>query len=217
MEMVQEIGQGSRAGSLRSMAWRLFEARDSAWAQHAFKSAVEDVVRASGAKHVLEVGGGRSPLFSREEIDALQVRYACNDISEAELARAPAYVDKVCFDIAGEVSLVDAYDLIFSTMVFEHVSSGARAYRNVFQLLKPGGVAINFHPVLFSPPFVANLLLPEAVSRKVLRAFFPPQRVDSAPKFPARYSWCYAHRRMERKLKGVGFSDALIVPFYGHV
>ena len=46
-------------------------------------------------------------------------------------------------------------------MLAEHVPDGYRFHSNLFELLKPGGVAFHFMPTLYSPPFVINRLLPE--------------------------------------------------------
>ena len=35
-------------------------------------------------------------------------------------------------------------------------------------------------------------------------------------KFPARYSWCFASEKITRRLVGLGFEGAAIVPFFGH-
>ena len=102
-------------------------------------------------------------------------------------------------------------------MVMEHIPDGKKAYSNIFNLLDKGGVAISYFPTLYSPPFVINKLLPEALSSKILRFFFPQRNQEEIPKFPAYYSWCKGRqRKMSQKLTSLGFEEALILPFYGN-
>ena len=149
------------------------------------------------------------------------ISYAVNDISESELALAPLYVEKVCFDISKPIGeelqpLLGTVDLMFSYNVFEHVSDATRAYQNIYALLAPGGVCLNFHPVLYSAPFVVNLLLPEDLSSKLLRLFFPNCRPDEVPKHPARYDLCVIRKSICSRLKAIGYRDVWQVPFWYH-
>ena len=45
-----------------------------------------------------------------------------------------------------------------------------------------------------------------------------PHRTDAEdPNFPAHYDWCYSSEgKVAPMLKEVGFSETLILPFYGH-
>lgn len=65
------------------------------WAWENFLPSVERLIIASGAKDVIEIGGGRSPSFSQEQINELKLNYVSNDISDTELARAPNWVGLV--------------------------------------------------------------------------------------------------------------------------
>ena len=195
---------------------------DFDWAWCNVHSAVKHLVARLGAKRVLEIGGGRSPLFDRATIEALGVEYIVNDVVQRELDRAPDYVSKARFDIAGDPDeippeMAGTIDVAFSRMVFEHVSSAERAYRNLSRLLRANGVALNFHPVLYSPPFVANWLLPEEVAFKVVNFFEHKERGDDlVPKFPARYSWCVIRGGIRERIRATGFSQVRQIPFYGH-
>lgn len=191
--------------------------RDWAWEHYA--ETVRNLIEYFSSRSVMEIGGGRFPLFTREDVDGLGIEFAVNDISQAELDLAPDWLHKVCFDIAGSAipeSEGDRYDVVVSKMVMEHVKDGRQAYRNVHRLLKPGGTFFHFFPVLYSPPFVANRLLPEAVSKKVLEIAFPRRNDDEFPKFPARYSCCTISRRTEALLFDIGFREVELVPIYGH-
>ena len=169
--------------ALQSFIDELTEKRSSDWAWEHYKETILKLASLTQARVVLEIGGGRWPLFSAEEIGQAGISYVVNDISESELALAPTYVEKVCFDIAKPIGdehqhLLGTVDLMFSQMVFEHVSDALLAYQNVHALLAPGGLCLNFHPVLYSAPFVVNWLLPEELSSKLLRLFFPNRRPD---------------------------------------
>jgi hypothetical protein len=102
-------------------------------------------------------------------------------------------------------------------MVFEHVRNAPRAWANMCKLLAPGGVAMAFHPTLYAPPFVINLLLPESLTSRILRVFFPVRHDGGYPKFPARYEMCFTEpSKVEPILSKCGFSQSLIAPFWRH-
>ena len=189
------------------------------WAWDHYIDTVRNLVRHFSTRSVIEIGGGRSPLFTREQLDALGVAFAINDISRRELDRAPSWLHKSCFDIAGPsvpASEEGSYDLAVSKMVMEHVQDGEQTYRNIYRMLKPGGLFFNFHPVLYSPPFVINKLLPDALSRPMVNALFRNRNDNQIPKFPAHYSFCVISERTEEMLARVGFREVALVPIYGH-
>ena len=172
-----------------------------------------------GRVRLMEIGGGRGPQFTPEEAEKLGIALTVNDIDARELSLAPKGFATACFSIAGDVdpALEAKFDFIFSRMVFEHVKDAPQAWRNVANLLAPGGVALAFHPTLYSPPFIVNWLAPEAFSARLLKLFFPWRHDGDYPKFPARYEMCVAEPRfVAPKLRGYGFSESLIAPFYGH-
>jgi hypothetical protein len=105
---------------------------------------------------------------------------------------------------------------MFSQMVFEHVSDSYQAYRNIYRLLSPGGVCLNFHPVLYSLPFVVNWMLPEQLSARLLHFFFPYRGPDKVPKHPAKYDHCWVSRSEQERLRSIGFRNVSQVPFWYH-
>jgi SAM-dependent methyltransferase len=182
---------------------------------------VRDLCGSLGAKHIVEIGAGRDPLFDRDEIAALGVNMTVNDISPGELAVLPEGYRAACFDVAGDISqlgyLHNSFDFAFSRMVFEHVEDGQRAWANLFKLLAPGGVALAFVPTLYSVPFVLNRLLPDSICAAITRTLFPNRAGDDDPVFPARYSWTFASdRRMRPMLSAIGYREIAVLPFYGH-
>ena len=66
-----------------------------------FKSVIEAICIRSDVASVLEIGGGRSPLLSSEDVKRLNLNYTVNDISERELQKCPDHAETLCFDIAG--------------------------------------------------------------------------------------------------------------------
>lgn len=201
---------------LETMIRSLNPSRDSDWSEVHFKANLLALMQAQNAREVLEIGGGRKPIFEASELSAHGIAYAISDISAGELALAPEGIEKQCFDIGGSAVPDRQYDFIYSRKVFEHVANVEQAYRNVFTLLKPGGVVLNFIPTLYCPPLVMNHLLPEAVSSRILTYFQPHRNPKGEPKFPSYYRWCTASSRVEAQLQRLGFQETAVLPFYGH-
>jgi SAM-dependent methyltransferase len=195
-----------------------------AWAWANYRATVLAIVQACRNEardpvRMLEVGGGRAPLFTPAEAAAAGVAVTVNDVDARELSLGPAEFGKAQFDIADEVSptLHGAFDVIVSHMVMEHVRDGRRAWSNMAALLAPSGVAMAFHPTLFAPPFLINLILPDSLTAPLLRFFFPIRHDGGYPKFPAWYDLCRSNpATIEPILKACGFRETLIAPFWGH-
>jgi SAM-dependent methyltransferase len=168
---------------------------------------------------VLEVGGGRGPLFSVEQALSANIHLTVNDADARELSLGPEGFEHACFNIAGDIDpkLAGTFDLIISRMVMEHVKDAPRAWANMRELLRPGGVAFAFHPTLFGPPFVVNWLMPERASARVLRMVFPNRHDTGYPKFPARYEMCRTDPTILNPIfSRCGFTETLIAPIWGH-
>jgi SAM-dependent methyltransferase len=191
------------------------------WAWYEYKRVVHDLAQHFSAHRLVEIGGGRDPLFDRNEIGDLGVEMTVNDISPVELKALPPGYHTACFDVAGDISgvthLRNSFDLAFSRMVFEHVADGQRAWSNLYELLAPGGVGLAFVPTLYSVPFVLNWLLPDKLAAAIVKTIFHHRTDKEDPIFPARYSWCFASQaRLEPMLKAIGYRDVIVEPFYGH-
>lgn len=159
---------------------------ENAWSS--LKPTLERLIRRLNAQAtVLEVGGGRHPFFSPDEAARLGMRLVVNDIDVDELGYAPGDFERTVFDIAKEIHRSDVefgcFDLVFSRMVFEHVKDARRAWSNVYELLAPGGVGFAFVPTLYSPPFVANRLMPEFVTGRLVRMLDRSRNDAEIPKF----------------------------------
>jgi hypothetical protein len=194
--------------------------RDERGFRYAFqyhKKRCRELLIANGCKAVCEIGGGRTPLFTDQEIAELGVEYTILDISESELAAASSQCRKVLIDICSHDpgDPPGRYDFMFSRLLAEHVSDASAMHRNVFYLLRPGGLAFHFFPTLFTPAFVINRVLPEQASRRVL-GILSPNRPREIPKFPARYSKCFGPiPAMKRFVEQFGFEVEEYRPFYG--
>jgi SAM-dependent methyltransferase len=190
------------------------------WAWDNYQRTVEELCVRLNAKRIVEIGGGRDPLFTVEGVKRLGVEMTVNDISAGELAVLPKGYETACFDIAGDISsradLRGRYDLAFSRMVFEHVADGERAWSNLFELLAPGGVALAFIPTLYAMPFILNRLLPDKLAAAIVKMLFANRTDDEDPVFPARYSWCFTDNRLQRMLADIGYREVAVLPFYGH-
>lgn len=182
-----------------------------------YEDLVVEWIQRVGAVDVCDIGGGRNPLLSPERVGELGLRYTVLDISQGELDLAPAAFDTVCADVAGRTfETENAFDFMFSKFVAEHVRSGELLHRNVFQALKPGGVALHYFPTLYCLPFIVNRIVPETLGSRILDLAAPRDRVREE-KFPARYDWTRGptSRQLER-LHSVGFEVLEYTAGFGH-
>lgn len=195
---------------------------DWVWAWENYKRLITALGADARLTRHLEVGGGRHPLFTPEEAASHGFDITINDISAEELSRAPADFARLHCDIAAANALRTAspgvYDLVYSKMVMEHVRDAVQMWRNQYDLLAPGGIALAFVPTLFAPAFTANHVLPDRVSSAIVGKLFPGRTWEGTdPKFPAHYDLCYGDpRKLEPTLRGIGFDEVHVLPFYGY-
>ena len=181
---------------------------------------LSSLIEREGSRAVLEIGSGANPALSPMQLGAHPgLRYTTNDIDADELAKAgPAY-ETLHLDMAsarGDALPREAYDLVFSRMVNEHVADGERYYRNIFGVLRPGGVTAHCFSTLYALPFVANRLLPEDLTSRLLDLFNPRDRYQQ-DKFPAHYSWSRGpSTRSIDRLRGLGYEIVEYRGYFGH-
>lgn len=192
--------------------------KEKAWdtAMLGYGDRLKQIVSEFHDADILELGAGRRPSFTLAEMPSSVGSYTVNDISESELALLPEGYDKACFDVSGDSSnFSDSYDVVFSRFLAEHVPDGPAMHRNVFNVLKEGGVAFHLLPTLYAVPFVINKYMPEALSSWVLKTFAPRRSIN--PKFPAPYSACYSNpAKITRMLNEIGYRHVEFSNFYGH-
>lgn len=193
------------------------------WAFDHYEATILTLARSLRLRRLCEIGGGRDPAFTREQVERFGLDYTINDIDQQELDRAPDGFRTACFDVAGPPEQfrerAGSQDFVFSRMVFEHVAGVEQAWRNVHTLLSPGGVGLAFIPTLYAWPFLLNHMMPEAASSRLLRLFSREDRSDDGgnPKFPALYECAYgSQRKLAPMLARAGFEDIHVVPFWGH-
>jgi 2-polyprenyl-3-methyl-5-hydroxy-6-metoxy-1,4-benzoquinol methylase len=181
-----------------------------------YHALVLELINEFKVRRVCDVGGGAHPSLSLDEVRSLGLDYTLLDISAKELAKAPPGYTKLHADIIKQQGRVpQGFDLVISTMLAEHVRSGADFHNNVRAMLKPGGVACHFFPTLYALPLLMNSLIPERLSRWLLDRFAPPDAVHL--KFPAFYSWCRGpSRRQIRRLERLGYTVLGYYGFFGH-
>ena len=188
---------------IRAIARDLGYSPDWNWSWENYKNTIVALTNEYDLRDHLEIGGGRDPVFQPPELVRHGIRVTINDISQKELDLAPPEFSKLCCDIASPSTLDtigrNRFDFAYCSMVMEHVPDVAQMWRNIYGLLIPGGAALSFFPTLFAPPFVANQLMPEALSRAVLHTLFPDRRDDGGnPKFPAHYNYLPGQRGGDR-------------------
>lgn len=182
-----------------------------------FRVRVEEYLSSGEFRNICDIGGGRNPLISQEQLSRLGLEYTLLDISADELRRAPAGYQTLQADVSGRSFPAKAqFDFVFSRMLAEHVSSGERFHRNVFDMLRAGGLAFHFFPTLYTFPFIINRIFPETLASSVLNLVRPRDR-NKQGKFPARYSWCFGPtKRQLARLEGIGYRIEEYTGFYGH-
>lgn len=179
-----------------------------------FEGRVRELITANGHEKVCDLGGGRSPLLSPEEAQALGISYTVCDVSRRELELGPAGHDKLLLDISTPLAAEGrkGFDLIFSRFVAEHVSDGRILHQNVYEMLRPGGQAFHLFPTLYHPAFVLNRLMPHGLMDRARNLLIG----RAYAKFPAVYSWCFGpSARRTAALSALGYDVEEYLGFYG--
>jgi SAM-dependent methyltransferase len=179
---------------------------------------VENLVCQYVARKICDVGGGANPVLPLHFINQNQLDCTVLDISSAELEKAPKGYKKLVQDIEAESSVpMNQFDLVVTKMMAEHLRNGKLFHKNIFSMLKPGGVAVHYFPTLYALPFLVNKLIPEWLSSFLLDVFLPRERYQLG-KFPAYYSWCYGPTpSMLRMLTDIGYEILQYRGFFGNI
>lgn len=185
-----------------------------------------ECVRAEGARRVGDIGGGANPAVTPAALEKFAVDYFLFDISKAELSKAPEAYRKVCVDMTLEQSrfaqevapLEGSFDLMFSHMFLEHVRDPRSVHRNIHNLLRPGGLAIHFFPSPNNFPLATNRLVPERLSRVLVKISQPTRKLkENEGKFPAYYKLCGApSKSLRRVFEGLGYEVVKHTGYVGH-
>jgi hypothetical protein len=180
---------------------------------------IQEIIDRDGSTSILEVGGGRNPTLAPAAVSAQGLAYTVNDLDQSELDLVDPAYRRLCFDmsVALPAEIADEhFDLVFSRMVNEHIVDGEAYYRNIFGLLRPGGLTVHFFATFYTMPSLVNRFLPEPVSAR-LKAFSFARTEHEYEKFPARYSWCRGpSAAMVRRFRQIGFEVEDYRGYFGH-
>src|SRR5512145_3272087 len=122
-----------------------------------YSAFITALVETFASKRVCDVGGGANPVLPLEFIARHRIEYTLLDISAEELAKAPQGYRKIVQDIEAEnLPRKEEFDFLVTKMMAEHIHNGRRFHKNVFDLLKPGGIAVHYFPTLYALPFIVN-------------------------------------------------------------
>lgn len=180
---------------------------------------ITTLIDQTGARDVLEVGAGANPTLGAADVVARALRYTLNDVSEGELAKSGMEYHTLCQDFSARTipkTLTSNFDFVFSRMVNEHVPDGETYHRNIFEVLRPGGIAVHLFSTLYTTPFLANRILPARISDQLLDAIAPRDRLTHG-KFEAYYSWCRGPTAMMlRRYQRLGYEVLEYSGYFGH-
>lgn len=178
-----------------------------------------EIILRHKVRRILEVGAGANPSLAPDQVAKLGVEYTTNDVLQSELDKADGAYRKLCHDFSRDgcpESMAGTFDLVFSRMVNEHVEDGRLYHRNLRRLLRDGGLSLHWFSTLYAFPFLANWLLPESLTGRLLRAFAPRDE-HRAGKFRAHYSWSRGPTQdMIRKFESTGFEVIEYRGYFGH-
>lgn len=110
--------------------------------------------------------------------------------------------------VRGDISRLpfpsEAFDLVTSNMVFEHLSDPENQLKEILRILKPGGSLIFHTPNFMGYGTVLAVIIPESLKAKVIR--FLQQRNDEDI-FPTYYR-INTERKIRKLAESVGFKVA---------
>ncbi len=192
--------------------------KDAGGAWSDFNELVVKLICANDCKIIGEIGGGANPLLQENFIREQKLNYTVLDISQDELTKAGDYYTKQQIDFEKEDILgAGMYDLLFAQMTLEHINKPAAFYKNVHQLLKPGGYALFFFACDTMLPTRINKLLPDKWSDKLLMKLQPFRQQEKHGKFKAYYRWCKGPTKKNiQRLQSTGLHILSYAGYFGH-
>lgn len=162
--------------------------------------------------NVVDVGAGQAWHFPLHYKQWYGIRLIGLDIDAAEMQPNHALDEKVECDVSDRIPLPDASaDLFMVHSGIEHFPNNERFLENALRVLRPGGFIVAQFPSRYAPFVLANRLLPESVSRRILdKAMGERAKLLG---FRAHYDRTdyAAFRSMSRK---VGFEEVYHLPGY---
>jgi|SRR6185437_10514465 len=184
---------------------------------------LENIIIKYKIKSVADVGGGANPMLPLKIVKKYSLDYYVFDIDESELQKAPKWCNCLKVDIASPdknfvpAEMLNKFDLVFSHFLLEHVKGVKQAHLNIAKLLRHGGIAVHFFPSINNLPIFINMIIPEWISRKLVKIFQPTRDKVYQVKFPAYYELCTVRtNKMKRVLRSLGYSVEEHVGYIGH-
>ena len=172
-----------------------------------------------GCSHILEVGSGANPTLAPEDLRDYAPRYVTSDLSEDELLKTDSAFERLVLDLSTTVidsALLNKFDCVFSRMVGEHVRDGEQYHKNIFRVLRPGGIAVHCFSTLGALPFAVNRILPDWAADRLLQIFAPRDTYKHS-RFKAYYSWGSGpSNKMIARFESLGYEVIEYTGYYGH-
>jgi 2-polyprenyl-6-hydroxyphenyl methylase/3-demethylubiquinone-9 3-methyltransferase len=139
---------------------------------------------------VYDLGSGSQPYFSPEGKEKIGAIVVGLDIDSAELAGAEtgSYDRTIVHDLCTFEGVADA-NVVICQATLEHVPDTTGAIRAITSTLAPGGRAFIFAPCRNAAFARLNIILPEALKRKILFSLFP-SKAEGHDGFKAYYDKC---------------------------
>lgn len=206
--------------SLGEVAADLRCTNDWTWARDNYKATVVAISREYGLDSHLEVGGGRTTLFTPEEAAAHRLDVTINNLCPHELSLAPDRFAKLCCDIASPRTMAlirpERFDFVHSRMVMQHVRDVSQMWRNMHAMLADGGIALALYPTPWAATLAAKGVLPRRLSAALFARLGSDRHGASHDaRLPPVYDRCSGDEaRIAPLLRDIGFREVLVLPFY---
>jgi SAM-dependent methyltransferase len=157
-----------------------------------------------GGDLITDVGAGRCTPFAAELPDGC--RLVGVDVSSDDLDANRALTMRVTRDVVAEGLPGEAHgsQVVCSRFVLEHLPSLDTFSGEAFRATRPGGYSVHLFSGRWSAFAIANRLLPEALSRRLLFALRPASRDVGG--FPTYYDHTDP-RAAREQFRAAGFAD----------
>jgi SAM-dependent methyltransferase len=184
-------------------------------AQDYFKSLLLEY----NCRRILEVGSGANPTLPPSFVRTSGLSYVTSDLDHEEMEKADHAFERLVLDMSSksiDPALSESFDCIWSRMVGEHIRDGHQYHRNIYTLLRPGGISAHCFSTLWTVPFAVNRLLPDNLT-SFLQHTFGPRDEYRNNKFKAYYSWSRGpSKAMIRRYERIGFEVVSYGGYFGH-
>jgi SAM-dependent methyltransferase len=172
-----------------------------------------------GCRCILEVGSGANPTLAPDYVRDHARRYVTSDLNPEELRKADTAFEGLVLDLSAEAidpRLSNEFDCVFSRMVGEHIRDGEQYHKNIFRVLRPGGIAVHCFSTLWTLPFAINRVLPDFLADRLLQ-ITAPRSTHKHGRFKAYYSWGGGpSKKMIARFESLGYEVVEYIGYYGH-